>query len=91
MALVTMKALLDQAVKEHRGVGAFSVGNMEMVKGAVQAAEELQTPIILQIAEVRLKYSPRCGCVLQRDRSRRIGSGDRKRAWQLSGCSKARI
>lgn len=58
MALVTMKALLDQAVKEHRGVGAFSVGNMEMVKGAVQAAEELQTPIILQIAEVRLKHSP---------------------------------
>ena len=26
--------------------------------GAVQAAEELQTPIILQIAEVRLKNSP---------------------------------
>ena len=58
MALVTMKALLTQAKKEHRGVGAFSVGNMEMVKGAVQAAEELKTPIILQIAEVRLKHSP---------------------------------
>ena len=40
------------------GTGAFSVGNMEMVKGAVQAAEELKTPIILQIAEVRLKHSP---------------------------------
>lgn len=58
MALVTMKQLLEQAQKEHRGVGAFSVGNMEMVKGALQAAEELQTPIILQIAEVRLKHSP---------------------------------
>lgn len=58
MALVTMKALLTQAKKEHRGVGAFSVGNMEMVKGAIQAAEELDTPIILQIAEVRLKHSP---------------------------------
>lgn len=58
MALVTMKELLDQAKKEHRGVGAFSVGNMEMVKGAIQAAEELQTPVILQIAEVRLKHSP---------------------------------
>ena len=58
MALVTMKTLLEQAQAERRGVGAFSVGNMEMVKGAVQAAEELGTPIILQIAEVRLKHSP---------------------------------
>ena len=58
MALVTMKQLLDQARNEHRGTGAFSVGNMEMVKGAVQAAKELKTPIILQIAEVRLKHSP---------------------------------
>ena len=58
MALVTMKKLLEQAGKERRGVGAFSVGNMEMVKGAVQAAEEMNTPIILQIAEVRLPHSP---------------------------------
>lgn len=58
MALVTMKTLLEQATREKRGVGAFSVGNMEMVKGAVKAAEEWNTPIILQIAEVRLKHSP---------------------------------
>lgn len=58
MALVTMKKLLDQAKEQHRGVGAFSVGNMEMIRGALQAAEEMQTPIILQIAEVRLKHSP---------------------------------
>lgn len=58
MALVTMKQLLEQAKAEGRGCGSFSVGNMEMVKGAVQAAEELQTPIILQIAEVRLGHSP---------------------------------
>lgn len=47
MALVTMKKLLEQAQAEHRGAGAFSVGNTEMVKGALQAAEELNTPIIL--------------------------------------------
>lgn len=58
MALVTMKALMEQARREKRGVGAFSVGNMEMIKGAVAAAEELNTPVILQIAEVRLKHSP---------------------------------
>lgn len=58
MALVDMKTLLVQAQKENRGVGAFSVGNMEMVKGAVKAAEETDTPLILQIAEVRLAHSP---------------------------------
>ena len=58
MALVTMKELLDRAEEQGVAVGAFSVGNMEMVMGAVKAAEELETPIILQIAEVRLPHSP---------------------------------
>lgn len=58
MALVTMKELIKRAEDKRIGCGAFSVGNMEMVKGAVQAAEEMNTPIILQIAEVRLKHSP---------------------------------
>jgi fructose-bisphosphate aldolase class II len=58
MALVTMKKLLTEAAAQARGVGAFSVGNMEMVKGAIEAAEESGTPIILQIAEGRLKTSP---------------------------------
>ena len=58
MPLVNMKELLARAAAENRGCGAFSVGNMEMVRGAVMAAEQLQTPIILQIAEGRLKNSP---------------------------------
>lgn len=58
MALVKMKDLLERAEEKNIGCGAFSVGNMEMVKGAIRAAEELNTPIILQIAEVRLKNSP---------------------------------
>ena len=58
MALVTMKRLLARAEENHCAVGAFSVGNMEMVMGAVKAAEDLNTPIILQIAEKRLKNSP---------------------------------
>ena len=58
MALVPMKKLLEKAENENKAVGAFSVGNMEMVMGAVAAAEELNTPIILQIAECRLKNSP---------------------------------
>lgn len=58
MALVKMKDLLKRAEEKNIGCGAFSVGNMEMVKGAIRTAEELNTPIILQIAEVRLKNSP---------------------------------
>ena len=58
MALVKMKDLLKRAEEKNIGCGAFSVGNMEMVKDAIRAAEELETPIILQIAEVRLKNSP---------------------------------
>ena len=51
MSLVSMKSLLRLADENDRAVGAFSVGNMEMVMGAVKAAEDLNTPIILQIDE----------------------------------------
>jgi fructose-bisphosphate aldolase class II len=58
MPLVDMRGLLKSALKENYAVGSFSVANMEMVMGVIKAAEELKSPIILQIAEVRLKYSP---------------------------------
>ena len=56
--LVNMKSLLAEAEKGNYAVGSFSVANMEMVLGVIRAAEELSAPIILQIAEVRLKQSP---------------------------------
>ncbi len=56
--LVSMKSLLEKAEQKNIAVGAFSVGNMEMVMGVVRAAEELNTPVILQIAEKRLGNSP---------------------------------
>lgn len=58
MALATLKDLINRADKKGIATGAFSVGNMEMIIGAIKAAEELDTPIILQIAEVRLPTSP---------------------------------
>jgi fructose-bisphosphate aldolase, class II len=58
MPLVKMKEILAHAEENGYGVGAFSVANLEMVMGAVRAAEELRSPLILQIAEVRLKHSP---------------------------------
>ena len=56
--LVNMRELLRDAQKGNYAVGSFSVANMEMVLGVIKAAEELNAPIILQIAEVRLKQSP---------------------------------
>ena len=78
MALVKMKDLLLRAQKENKGCGAFSVGNMEMVKGAIKAAEELDTPIILQIAEVRLDHSP-LHLMGPRSEERRVGKECRSR------------
>lgn len=57
MSLVTMQELLDAADRQGRAVGLFR-RKYGMVMGAVRAAEELRTPIILQIAEVRLPNSP---------------------------------
>lgn len=56
--LDNMKQLLIEAQKDKWAVGSFSVANMEMVLGVIKAAEETNSPIILQIAEVRLKQSP---------------------------------
>lgn len=56
--LVNMRDLLHNAQKGNYAVGSFSVANMEMVLGVLKAAEELNAPVILQIAEVRLKQSP---------------------------------
>lgn len=58
MSLVNMKELLRHAKENNYAVGSFSVANMETVLGIIKAAEETKSPIILQIAEVRLKFSP---------------------------------
>ena len=58
MSVCTMKQLIQNAACQNKAVGAFNVGNMEMVLGAVTAAEELDTQIILQISQTRLDHSP---------------------------------
>ena len=57
MPLVKLTDLLTQADDTY-AVGAFNVSDMEMAMGAVRAAEEMKAPIILQVAEGRLRYSP---------------------------------
>ncbi len=58
MALYTMRELLNKAREGRYAVGAFSVANMECIMGVIEAAEETRAPVILQIAEQRLPYSP---------------------------------
>jgi len=58
MTLVKMSKLLSPIRDNSYAIGAFNVSNMEMTMGAVKAAEELQAPLLLQIAESRLAYSP---------------------------------
>ncbi len=58
MALVKLGELLNGVKDNTYAIGAFNVSNMEMAMGAVKAAEEMNAPLILQIAEGRLRYSP---------------------------------
>lgn len=58
MALCTLSPMLSRARREGYSVGAFSVANMEMVRAIIEAAESLDAPVILQIAQVRLDGSP---------------------------------
>ncbi len=58
MSICCMRELLSWAEEKKCAVGSFSIANMEMIMGAVKAAEETNTPIILQIAESRLGNTP---------------------------------
>ncbi len=57
MPLVTSQKLLENAQKEKYAVGAFNVENMEMVLAAIEAAQELGAPIILQTTPSTVKYA----------------------------------
>lgn len=58
MPLVKLTDLLKNIKDNTYAVGSFNVSNMEMAMGAVKAAEALNAPLIMQIAEGRLRYSP---------------------------------
>lgn len=56
MPLVTSKEMLENAQKGGYAVGAFNAENMEMVKAIIQAAEELQAPVMIQTTPSTVKY-----------------------------------
>ena len=57
MPLVTTKQMLLDAQAGNYAVGAFNVENMEMVMAVIQAAEELNSPVILQTTPSTVKYA----------------------------------
>lgn len=58
MSLAMMEHLLYDVNKNKRAIGAFNIANMEVLMGVIKAAEYLNTPVIIQIAEKRLAHSP---------------------------------
>lgn len=58
MPLVTPKQIYDGLPKDKPcAVGAFNVHNMEYTQGVIQAAEELQAPVILMLGEPMIKWA----------------------------------
>jgi len=56
--IISFKEMLTDAYRNQYAVGAFNCLSLENVLGAIQAAEELRSPIIIQLAEVQFPYSP---------------------------------
>lgn len=57
MALVTTKSMFEKALKNDYAVGAFNVNNMEIIQGIVEAAQEENAPLILQVSAGARKYA----------------------------------
>ena len=57
MPLVPMRQILDEAAKGSYGVGAFNVNNMEQIQAIMEAANDTNSPVIIQASRGALKYS----------------------------------
>lgn len=57
MPLVTTKEMFQKAQAGQYAVGAFNVENLEMVMAVIQAAEELNAPVIMQSTPSTVKYA----------------------------------
>ena len=57
MALVTSKDMFAKALNSDYAVGAFNVNNMEIIQGIVEAAQQEDAPLILQVSAGARKYA----------------------------------
>ena len=57
MALVSLRLPLDHAAENGYGIPAFNVNNLEQIQAIVQAAQETDSPVILQASRGARKYA----------------------------------
>lgn len=57
MALITSKEMFTKALNSDYAVGAFNVNNMEIIQGIVEAAQQENAPLILQVSAGARKYA----------------------------------
>ena len=57
MSLVTTKEMFEKSMKEHFAIGAFNINNMEFIQAITDAANELKSPVILQVSSSAIKYA----------------------------------
>ena len=57
MALVPLRIVLDHAAENHYGVAAFNVNNMEQIQAIMEAAQETDSPVIIQASRGARSYS----------------------------------
>jgi fructose-bisphosphate aldolase class II len=57
MALISLRQLLDHAAEYGYGVPAFNVNNLEQVRAIMEAANEVNSPVILQASAGARKYA----------------------------------
>jgi len=57
MALVSLRQLLDHAAEHSYGLPAFNVNNLEQVKAIMEAADECNSPVIMQGSAGARKYA----------------------------------
>ncbi|MFH0909353.1 MAG: class II fructose-bisphosphate aldolase [bacterium] len=57
MSLVPMRILLDHAAENGYGLAAFNVNNMEQIQAIMEAAQETDSPVIIQASRGARKYS----------------------------------
>ena len=57
MALVTTKEMFKKAYEGGYAIGAFNINNMEIIQAITESAEELRSPVILQVSAGARKYA----------------------------------
>jgi len=57
MALISLRQLLDYAAENDFGMPAFNVNNMEQIHAIMKAADEVNSPVILQGSAGARKYA----------------------------------